>query len=188
MTPDLEREIQLRALAASGERRNRPRALPIAACGLLAVGALFAGWSALEAGSARAELVASTNQATEVRKLLAQMDTIRRDPARRLDTQRYAPDQQILAKLAQSIPDRIGMNSKPAVTEARTVPLAPDSKLVSRQVRAILQDVRLEQAMEWINAALREVQGLAVTNVEFTPTRDRGWVVTVDLARWESRQ
>lgn len=187
MTPELEREMQLRAMAGANERRNRPRALIMGAGALLALASLYAGWSALEARAARAELEGATRQAGAVRRILGQMEAVRTDPARRLDPSRYAPDTQILAKLTQRIPDQLGMTARPVVNEGRTVPFAADSKLSSRSVRAIFSDVPLEQAMQWINSAVQEVRGLHVTNIEFMPTRDRGWSITVELSRWESR-
>jgi len=185
MTPDIERELRLRTLAGVAERRNRPLRYIFFAGALLVIAGIFALVSLNGAGQARARLERQADQHAEVIRIVNEIESIR-TAGRRTDlAARYPPEPGLLGKL-EAIHQRLGMDNAPQLTESRSLPLRLDSPFFARSVRARLSDVPLSQAMLWINEAQTTIPGLRVSSVDFRPT-PQGWIVEVNLTRWELR-
>lgn len=185
MKPAEERELHLRVLAASAERRNRPRALPVAAAALLAAGVAYSGWAVAQAGARDRELNAAAESNAEVMGLVNKIKAIREDRGHKPVQDQFRRDDQLLGKL-ERIHEGLGVAQRPTLMEQpRPRPLGLDAQLQERVVTATLLQMSMTDAMRWINTALADIPGLHVIGIEIRPDRARGWVVSVDLGRWE---
>ena len=179
-----ERQMRLRALAASAERRNRPTALVLAAVIALAVALLFAGWSFSSAQAAQSDRRRQARTMAEIESLVTQIEETEQAAAAGFDDSKYRTDPQLLSKLSR-IAAELEMQNAPILTEGRTrTTLSADSPIAARVITVRMNQVRLEDAMRWLNNALDAVNGLFVTRVRLIPSAN-GWSVELDLARWE---
>lgn len=181
-----ERELQLRAIAAASERRNRPRALALLGGALLLAGLILLIYGMSEAAQARMTATQRARDAAQASAIVVQIKEIRQDPERRVDPTRYAPDRELLQKLAD-VQQSVELQNRPNLNPGRNRPLGQDSPFTARTITATFVEPDLRKAMEWVNGALRASPGLFVTGIELKPT-PRGWSVQVDLARWEISQ
>ena len=187
MTPAVDQEIQLRALASVAERRNRPTALVALAVALLVVALGFAAWSASVTGQARAELRAAARQRAEAAQLASDIQAFRLASSTRFPREKYQPELQLLGRIDQ-VYQKLGMASRPNLFEQGPRQLGLDSPLQAKRIRATINDTTLADAMRWINTVIQDIRGVHVTSVEFRPQTGRGWAVDVELARWELKQ
>lgn len=185
MTPEAERQIRLRALAAAAERRNKPTLL-IAAAALVFLAAIgFTGFSYASAASARSGLEGSAEDAARILAMAEQMRELEQQDSADALRRKYATDSQLLSKLNRVGPS-IGMsNSTLSVRESGgRIPMGGDSPFSARVVSVTMNRVSFDDAMRWINTALEQSDGLFINRVDLNPTPG-GWMVSVDLTRWE---
>ncbi len=181
-----ERELQLRAMAAASERRNRPRALTALGVAALVIGAGVLIYGVSAAAEARVTAEREARQLAEAQALVEQIRAIRLEAAGSVDRSKYRPEGGLLTTLAR-VQDQVQLENRPTLRSGRNRPLSPDSPFTARTVTATFVEPDIEQAMQWINGALRASPGLFVTGIELRPTPS-GWSVQVDLARWEISQ
>ncbi|MEC9372740.1 MAG: hypothetical protein VYC34_02815 [Planctomycetota bacterium] len=185
MTPRGERQMRLRALAAAAERRNRPTPIVVVALIVLAVAVLFAGWSFTAAQAAERDRRRQARTMAEIEALVVQIEDAERAAAEGVDRTRYRTDPQLLTKLAAIAP-RLAMTERPTINESTSrTQLNADSPISARVVTVRMNQVRIEDALEWLNQALEAVNGLFVSRIRMIPSAN-GWSVELDLARWEA--
>jgi hypothetical protein len=186
--PAVERQIRLRSLAAASERRNRPIGLVGVALALLVAGGAYAAWTFVDAADARRALAREKQTLADVEALVTAIEEARTTATRAQVTDQYRPDPQLLSKLA-SVQQAAGLaGGKATIQESpRRIGLGAGSDVAARVVNVRMRNVRLTEAMTFVNGALARVDGLFVTRVALDPTAT-GWAVEIDLARWERTQ
>jgi len=187
MRPAAERQFRLRSLAASSERRNRPRTLLVAAGVALLAGAAYAGWAAQDAADARRALRNAERTLANVEALVEAIEAARTTTTQAQVTDRYRPDPQLLSKLT-AVQREVGLLEEATLRESpRRIGGGSGSEVAARVVNVNMRNVALSDAMTFVNGALDRVEGLFVTRVALDPTAS-GWIIDVDLARWERTQ
>ncbi len=181
LTPTDERDVQLHA--ASAARRNRPTALLIATGIIFVAAIVFAMWSVAEAGAARFRMDRLASELAQVRALSVEIANVRAQANDQRVDGRYAPQLQ-LSKL-EAIRDRVQMPNRPTLSEQRPTRTL-DSPIEKRRVDVTMDNVPLDAAMAWITEAQRAIPDLFVSAIELRP-RPNGWLIRVQVARWELR-
>lgn len=181
LTPADERDVQMYAAAAA--RRNRPTAL-LAICGAILLGAIiFAIVSVTQSGAARAEVTRLATERAEVRAIADEIVALRERAGDRQDDGQYSRELQ-LSKL-EAINQRVRLPKAPTLSEQRpTRPIG--SPIEKRRVDITMDNAPLDAALEWINEAQRAIPDLFISAIELRP-RPNGWLVRVQVARWELR-
>ncbi len=182
-----ESESGLQALAAAAQRRNRPTALLVVASVTFVVALIFALYAA---GNARKAYKSAQSQAQSLQKIeegVALLNAISTDTDQHDLLRLYRPAPRLLTTL-ENINQTLAIEPKPDVREqTKRAIIGLDSPIEGRVVTAQFNNVSLQQATQWINEALRRVNGLHVSSVDFRPSA-RGWIIRVDLTRWELKQ
>jgi hypothetical protein len=184
MNPALaERRLELGALAAQRERRNRPRVLLLAAFVLLAASLLF--------------LVLSWNSSREARRFavgqqrLAEQALAAGAELKRLKDAQAAMGGTIAAPAATQVRSRIqqagaaaGLRDAAGLVPRTDRRSFAEQRVVQEQLRYEITDPSLAALMDWMRRATAEVPGLEVYRVRLEPTTD-AWRLQVTFARWE---
>lgn len=182
-----EHEPMLRPLAMSAERANRPTAI-VAFSGLLLAAAVgFLLWSANGVGAAERRLERAQSEATEVRRIAAEITRLR-DTGAQDDTPdaRYQRAPNLLSTLSSSA-DASGMTARPRITPQRSDEQRGGA-LVRQNVVASVNGQEIEAVLRWIESAVRQVDGMYVSQYKATPNRATGWNIDVRFSRWELKQ
>lgn len=181
LTPAEERDVQMYAAAAA--RRNRPTAL-LAICGvILVVAVVFAIVSLAQSGAARLRVERLATERAEVAAIAQEILALRDTAEDGLSSGTYGRELQ-LSKL-EAINQRVRLPSAPTLSEQRpTRPIG--SPIEKRRVDVTMDNAPLDAALEWINEAQRAIPDLFVSAIEMRP-RPNGWLIRVQVARWELR-
>ncbi len=181
MSLNPNQELELQALSGSAERRNQPKLLiGVAALGILIAGFYaFSGFNA--AASAKRKAVNKANTAAQLDGLIARYNELNQGGSESALNERFPVNDRIRSTLETSA-DFYGIET--SSVSQRTERVGLDYPLRKQNVTANLIDVQLEPTMKWINSAMKNIDGLYVAGVEFSPTPS-GWQVEVRYARWE---
>lgn len=181
LTPAEERDVQMYAAAAA--RRNRPTAL-LAICGvILLVAIIFAIVSLAQSGAARIAVNRLATERAEVAAIADEIIALRDSADDGLNNGAYNRELQ-LSKL-EAINQRVRLPNAPTLSEQRpTRPIG--SPIEKRRVDVTMDNASLDAALEWINEAQRTIPDLFVSAIEMRP-RPNGWLIRVQVARWELR-
>lgn len=179
LTPN--QELELQALSGSAERRNQPKLL----IGVAVVGILIAGFYAFSgfnaAASAKGKAERKADIAVQLDGLISRYNEVNQGGGEGALNERFPVNDRIRSTLETSA-DFHGLEA-PSVSQ-RPERVGLDYPLRRQIVTANLSDVPLEPTMQWINSATKNIDGLHVAGVEFSPT-PAGWQVEVRYARWE---
>lgn len=174
-------ELELQAISGAAQRRNQPRFLLFLAVILLLVSVFYA-YSGLNASKKAHQFAArKAAVAVQIDGKIAQYNTLNQGgPEGGLET-RFPVNSRIRSTLESSA-EIFGLET-PTVTQ-RPERAGLDYPLRRQIVTAQLSDAPLEPTLKWINSATKNIDGLYVAGVEFSPT-PRGWQIEVRFARWE---
>ncbi len=181
LTPAEARDVQMYAAAAA--RRNRPTAL-LVTCGVLLVAAIiFAIASLVQSGAARLSVHRLANERAGVTAVADEIIALREEASEGQSDGRYKRELQ-LSKL-EAINQQVRLPTAPTLSEQRPTRTI-GSSIEKRRVDITMDNAPLDAALEWINAAQRAIPDLFVSAIELRP-RPNGWLIRVQVARWELR-
>lgn len=178
-------DIELAALAAAAERRNRPR------LGLYASIALFVGAAVYAAGGsgavarAKAQAQHEATQSVRVEALVAEIQAALATREQSDAATRFPPDARLRSKLVE-IATAAGL---PGTIEpdARMEQRGLDYPLQKQVVTVNLSDAPLEATLQFISRATAEIDGLYVDTIQLRPV-PQGWFSVIRFARWEVKR
>lgn len=174
-------ELELQALSGAAQRRNQPKMLIFLAFVLILISAFYAfsGFSAASSAKVRAQRQVDTDNQLDPR--IERYNELTQGGAEGGLDERFPVNSRIRSTLETSA-DVFGLDS-PTVAQ-RPERAGLDYPLQRQIITANLSDAPLEPTLKWINSATRNIDGLYVAGVEFSPTKS-GWQVEVRYARWE---
>lgn len=179
-----EHEPMLGALARSAERANTPTGMILFCTALLLAAAVFLFSQARDASAAKAAFKAQEASSAKIRALKADIERIR---AEQLvgsgSAQAYEPRELLGAIDAKAQEARLKQPTNPRQTiEDAAGPL--QRKIVNANVR----NEPVQKVLDWINAAIRDVPGLHVAQMNLRASPSDGWDIEVRFARWELKK
>ena len=174
-------ELELQALSGAAQRRNQPMLLIFLAFVLILVSAFYAfsGYGAANSARIRAQRKADT--AAQLVGKIEKYNNLTQGGAEGGLDERFPVNSRIRSTLESSA-DLFGLDT-PTVAQ-RPERAGLDYPLQRQIITANLSDAPLESTLKWINSATRNIDGLYVAGVEFSPMPS-GWQVEVRYARWE---
>lgn len=185
MRPSPTLDMELAALAAVSERRNRPRLAIVVSCLLLLAAAVYALTGSGAIASAKAAAQRAANQAVRVQAQVDEVERALAETAGNDAASRFPPDARLRSKLAE-IATAVGLPG-PVEPEARVEQRGLDYPLQKQVVTVNLTDAPLEATLQFISRATDEIPGLYVDTVQFRPV-PQGWFSLIRFARWEVKQ
>ncbi len=190
MTPRAEKQLRLRTMALAAERRNKPSGLPALAIIALLAACVFAIFSANGAAAARSNLKSTLDAKARIDVLVLERARLTEMQRANAPAQvRYRPLPNLLTRLLDQRREMELPEGTISVKErSQDVRLAgrTDSPFRGKGVTANMVDLTLDEAMEWINRVIANVDGLFVRDIEFRPS-PRGWSIEVEFLRWEKQ-
>jgi hypothetical protein len=174
-------ELELQALSGAAQRRNQPRLLIFLAFVLILISAFYAfsGYSAVSSSRIKAQRQADTDSQLDAK--IERYNNLTQGGAEGGLDERFPVNSRIRSTLESSA-DLFGLDT-PTVAQ-RPERAGLDYPLLRQIITANISDAPLEPTLQWINSATRNIDGLYVAGVEFSPTGS-GWQVEVRFARWE---
>jgi len=174
-------ELELQVLSGASERRNQPKLLIlIAVVGILIAGFYtFSGFGAAKDAKRKAQRQAT--RSVQLDGLIDRYNALGQSGGDGGLDERFPVNSRIRSTLETSA-DFYGLET-PSVAQ-RPERAGLDYPLRRQIVTASLSNVQLEPTLKWINNATKNIDGLYVAGVEFSPTPS-GWQVEVRYARWE---
>lgn len=186
-----EARLELVMAASASERANRPRALVVLACIVLA-GAIGYAVMGISSRSAAASEVAS--ERSESQQVAQMVDRIRAQQAvqalRGLEpNSRIGPEIEALAESQGLTADPAG--KKLVITESEVTGISVPG-IVQRKYRAILVGQDPQAILNWLNLVQtsEQTRGVEISslNMKPEPQGTRGaWNLDVDFVRWERK-
>lgn len=178
-----EARASVAARASLAARRNRPVHILLLAGVLLAVCAIAAVVTGVDRASARARLSRVTQETSEIARLSAQLQALRKAAADPSRERAAAAGGQVLSRI-YSAANAAGLTS---VTQTPTTDSRPGRDRGVTRNNYLYREVRdesLERLLGWVAAAVRDVPLLEVTRLRVRPEAN-GWVMDVTFSRWE---
>lgn len=188
ITPSAERKRRLEASyeARAAERRNRPTGLVALTLVLLVLAAVYAIYASSQLAGARNSLRGAQRSMQTLVNLRGQIEDYRDSESQRQLRRAYAPRMRNIRSRLEKLARDVGMgDSLPQlgqISDQRKLGL--DSPLLLRTIDATVLEGNTDNALEWIQAATEDVDGLFVNGITLNPSAD-GWRMTIKLSRWE---
>lgn len=174
-------ELELQALSGAAQRRNQPKFLLFIAVILILFAAFYAFSGYGSAQNARSLAQRKAGIESQLDSKIDRYNELNQGGDEGGLDQRFPVNDHIRSTL-ETTADIAGLE-KPAVT-MRPERAGLDYPLRRQVVTAQLSNAPLEPTLNWINSATKNLDGLYVAGVEFSPT-DAGWQIEVRFARWE---
>lgn len=184
MSPGVNSEFEIAALAAASERRNSPARVVVAAAALMVIGAAFAGYSRNGAGVAARSVSRAQAEVQGVESIVKTMGRL--EEARNEDWATQYEANPFIRTTLSALAGRASLTPPPTWGDPRNEALQ-DSPLTRQVIEARLTGVSLEAFLNWITLAQREIDGLEIVALDFTPA-DQGWTIRCRFGRWEKRE
>jgi len=183
-----KRRLEASYEAAAAERRNRPTRLVVIAALLLLAALVYLALAASRRAEAAGNLRGAESAMQRLVNIRAEIEAYQDNDAQRALRQQFAPRMRSIRSTLDRIATELGMEEPPQlgqITDERRLGL--DSKLLLRTIDVTLTEADTDLALQWIQQATQDVEGLFVSGVTLNPGPD-AWRVTVKLSRWEIDQ
>jgi len=183
-----KRRLEASYEAAAAERCNRPTRLVVIAALLLLAALVYLALAASRRAEAADNLEGAESAMQRLVNIRAEIEAYQDNDAQRALRQQFAPRMRSIRSTLGRIANELGMEEPPQlgqITDERRLGL--DSKLLLRTIDVTLTEADTDLALQWIQQATRDVEGLFVSGVTLNPGPD-AWRVTVKLSRWEIDQ
>ena len=174
-------ELELQALSGAAERRNQPRLLILLAVILILIAGFYTFSGYGSAATARERAQRQAVNAVQIDAQLDRYNALTQGGAESGLVTRFPVNDRIRSTLESSA-DIFGLEI-PVVTQRRER-AGLDYPLQRQIITAQLSDAPLEPTLKWINSATKNIDGLYIAGVEFSPS-PAGWQIEVRYARWE---
>jgi len=178
-------DVELAALAAAAERRNRPRLMLYGAIVLLVGSGVYAAGGSGAVARARSQAQSAAAQAVQVEALAAEIGALLASREQSDAATRFPPDARLRSKLVE-IATAVGL---PGTIEpdARMEQRGLDYPLQKQVVTVNLSDAPLEPTLRFISRATEEIDGLYVDTIQLRVV-PQGWFSVIRFARWEVKR
>ena len=175
-------ELELQALSGASQRRNQPKVLTMLGVLLILIAGFFAFSSFGASTDAKKKAQRRSTSAIEIEGLIDRYNTLTQGGSEGGGLgQRFPVNTRIRSTLEASA-ENLGID-RPTITQ-RAERAGLDYPLQRQTLTTQISDAELKPTLKWINSATKNIDGLYVTGVEFSPTPG-GWQIEVRYARWE---
>ena len=188
ISPAAERKRRLEASyeAGAAERRNRPSGLVALTLVLLLLASIYAIYASSQLASARNGLRGAERSMQALVDLRGQIENYQDSESQRQLRVAYAPRMRNIRSRLEKLARDVGMGDAlpqlGQISDQRKLGL--DSPLLLRTIDATILEGNTDNALEWIQAATEDVDGLFVNGITLNPSAD-GRRMTIKLSRWE---